>query len=59
MGATRPTDSEPTQEQQAELLTESGNEPTVADEAQLLADLYGQPDADGVYGAPADEGRAA
>ncbi|KIF66280.1 hypothetical protein HY68_36880 [Streptomyces sp. AcH 505] len=58
MGATRPTDSDPTQEQQAELLTESGNAPTVDNEAQLLADMYGQPDANGVYGAPATEGSA-
>ncbi|MFJ3699482.1 hypothetical protein ACIPW9_36060 [Streptomyces sp. NPDC090052] len=54
MGKTRPTDSDPTQEQQAALLTESGNAPTVDNEAQLLADVFGEPDANGVYGAIAD-----
>ncbi|MFI8459016.1 hypothetical protein [Kitasatospora sp. NPDC085464] len=59
MGAPRPTDPDPSQAQQAALLTESGNGPTTPDEAELLAAKFGQPNSAGVYGAPATGGSAA
>jgi hypothetical protein len=58
MGATRPLEDDPTQERQAALLTETGNGPTVDNEADLLADAFGDPDANGVYGAPAQDAEA-
>ncbi|WP_030237940.1 hypothetical protein [Streptomyces sp. NRRL S-350] len=59
MGAPRPTDPNPSQAQQAVLLTESGNGPTTPDEAALLAAKFGQPNSAGVYGAPTTGGNPA
>jgi len=59
MGDARPTDPNPTQPQQAALLTETGNGPTEANEADLLRARFGDPDARGVYGAPTTEGNPA
>lgn len=58
MGATRPLEDNPTQERQAELLTDTGNGPTVDNEEQLLAEAFGAPDDRGVYGAPAQDAEA-
>ena len=45
-------DEELSQEQQLELLTDTGDQSVQAtepDEEEVLRDLYGEPDADGVY----------
>ena len=55
----RPLDpsGEHRQDEQAELVVETGNEATEADEEAVLADLYGTPDDDGVYrGVSPDDG---
>jgi len=54
MGETRPIEEDLTQDRQAELLTSSGNGPTVTDEEALLAAEFGDPEG-GVYGLPADD----
>lgn len=40
------------QEAQRRLLRDTGNGATVENEEELLAELFGPPNADGVYGAP-------
>ncbi|MFF0389687.1 hypothetical protein ACFYS8_13490 [Kitasatospora sp. NPDC004615] len=40
------------------LLVDTGNGATDPNEAALLAELFGPPNAQGVYGAPAGEGSA-
>jgi hypothetical protein len=55
MGEPRPIEDNPTQARQAELLTRTVNGPTVDNEQELLAALFGDPDDHGVYGAPADD----
>ncbi|MGW7100418.1 hypothetical protein [Streptomyces sp. NPDC054838] len=52
MGDLRPDTANLTQAEQAALLVRTDNGPTLPDEAQLLADEFGDPNADGVYGAP-------
>lgn len=42
-------DQEHDQADQAELITDTGNEVTASDEEAVLAELYGAPDSDGVY----------
>lgn len=42
----------------AMLLVETPNGPTAPDEATLLTELFGPPNAQGVYGAAAPEGSA-
>lgn len=37
------------QQRQVELVRETGNAPTDADEEAVLAGLYGEPDSEGVY----------
>lgn len=41
---------------QAQLLTETGNGPTLANEEELLAAKFGPPNQAGVYGAPTTAG---
>jgi hypothetical protein len=56
MGEPRPIEEDITQQRQAELLTTTGNGPTVGNEEELLAAEFGPADAHGAYGAPeADE----
>ncbi len=57
MGDPRPVDDTEGQEAQASHLTDTGNGPTENDEAELLAEKYGEP-TDGVYGAPAQDAEA-
>lgn len=38
------------QERQRELIRDTGNGPTVPNEGELLAELYGDQDENGVYG---------
>lgn len=52
----RPTD--PGEELVPMLLVETGNGPTDPAEEQLLAELFGAPNPQGVYGAPTTEGGA-
>lgn len=52
MGEPRPIEDNISQDRQAELLTSSGNGPTVDQEEALLAAEFGPADANGVYGAP-------
>lgn len=54
MGETRPIEDDISQDRQAQLLTSTGNGPTVDTEEELLAAEFGPANADGVYGAPAD-----
>lgn len=54
MGEPRPIEEDPSQDRQAELLTSTGNGPTVDDEQALLAAEFGDPDDQGIYGKPAD-----
>lgn len=49
-GDERDAMSDPEQIGQATLLRETGNGPTEDDEEQVLEELYGPADADGVYG---------
>ncbi|MFK0288249.1 peptidoglycan-binding protein [Streptomyces sp. NPDC090499] len=56
MGEPRPIEEDISQDRQAQLLTSTGNGPTVGNEEELLAAEFGPADADGVYGAPADPG---
>jgi hypothetical protein len=50
MGDTaRPVEGRPDQEEQAQLITRTGNGPTVEGEAELLAAEYGPADMAGVY----------
>lgn len=53
----RPLDAsgEHRQDEQAELITNTDNGPTDDDEEQVLAELYGPPDADGIYGPHGEE----
>jgi hypothetical protein len=59
MGDPRPTNPDLTAEQQAALLRETGNGPTVSDEESILHAEFGAPDERGVYGALAPQGGAA
>ncbi|MFF0295542.1 hypothetical protein ACFYST_06025 [Kitasatospora sp. NPDC004614] len=52
----RPTD--PDADSVPMLLVDTGNGPTDPAEEQLLRELFGEPNAQGVYGAPAGEGSA-
>jgi hypothetical protein len=52
MGEPRPIEEDITQQRQAELLTSTGNGPTVDNETELLAAEFGPADTRGVYGAP-------
>lgn len=52
MGEPRPIEDDISQDRQAELLTSTGNGPTVGNEEELLAAEFGPADARGVYGAP-------
>lgn len=55
----RPLDpsDEHRQNEQAELITDTGNEPTESDEEAVLTELFGTPDEDGVYrGVGPDDG---
>lgn len=54
---TRPTEPDP-DTPVAMLLVETGNGPTDPTEEQLLAELFGAPNAQGVYGATTVEGGA-
>ena len=56
MGEPRPTEDDISQDQQAQLLTSTGNGPTVDNEEDLLAAEFGPADAHGVYGALGDPG---
>ncbi|MEV7034645.1 hypothetical protein AB0N99_30990 [Streptomyces sp. NPDC093272] len=51
----RPTEPE-SPEDQAKHLIRTNNGPTVTDEASILADEFGDPNTDGVYGAPDQDG---
>ncbi|MCX5000979.1 peptidoglycan-binding protein [Streptomyces longwoodensis] len=53
MGAARPIEEDISQQRQAELLTSTGNGPTVDNETELLEDAFGPADDHGIYGAPA------
>jgi hypothetical protein len=52
MGEPRPIEDDITQDRQAQLLTSTGNGPTVGNEEELLAAEFGPADDNGVYGAP-------
>jgi hypothetical protein len=53
MGDTaRPVEGRPDQTEQAQLIRRTANGPTVDNEAELLAELYGPPDMAGVYSGP-------
>lgn len=53
MGDTaRPVEGRPDQEEQARLITRTGNGPTVDTEAELLEAEYGPADMSGVYQGP-------
>jgi hypothetical protein len=54
MGEPRPTSPQPTQDEQAAHLRETGNGPTTPGETELLAEEFGEPH-EGVYGAPAHD----
>lgn len=54
-----PETADLSQAEQAALLSTRGAAPTTPDEEQLLAEKFGEPDANGVYGAPQDGGDAA
>lgn len=54
MGEPRPIEDDITQDRQAQLLTSTGNGPTVDIEEELLAAEFGPADARGIYGAPAE-----
>lgn len=55
MDADRPLAAD-SQEEQAKNLRDTGNGPTVDNEEELLREEFGEPDANGVYGAPAERG---
>lgn len=60
MGDPRPDTPDMDAEEQARNLRATGNGPTVDNEEALLADEFGQPAADGIYGpAQTDGGDAA
>ncbi|QBI56766.1 hypothetical protein [Streptomonospora litoralis] len=50
-----PPDGDITQEEQAAVLRRTDNGPSEPDEEALLAAEFGQPDENGVYGAPQGE----
>ncbi|WP_420032218.1 hypothetical protein ACN2WE_04990 [Streptomyces sp. cg28] len=52
MGDPRPEQPDMTPEQQAQHLRPTGNGPTVQNEEAVLAEEFGEPNADGIYGAP-------
>jgi hypothetical protein len=52
----RPEQSDMTPDEQARHLRPTGNGPTVDNEEALLADEFGEPDANGIYGAPQNNG---
>ncbi|MFF7476691.1 peptidoglycan-binding protein [Streptomyces sp. NPDC008092] len=53
MGEHRPIEDDISQDRQAQLLTSTGNGPTVGNEEDLLAAEFGPADSRGIYGAPA------
>ncbi|MGW9067929.1 hypothetical protein ACWGQT_00555 [Streptomyces yangpuensis] len=55
MGDVRPDTATLPQADQAALLVPTANGSTEPDEAQLLTDLFGDPNADGVFGVAAEE----
>lgn len=58
MGDHRPEDPEMSAEEQAAHLRPTGNGPTDTSEAAVLEAEFGEPDGDGVYGAPEGGGAA-
>lgn len=57
MGSNRPVlnpDEDQDQNAQAALLTRSGDGESVDNEAELLQAMFGDPDADGIYGKEAN-----
>lgn len=54
MGDPRPDNPTMDAEEQAQHLRPTGNGPTVQDEEAILAAEFGEPNADGIYGAPED-----
>ncbi|MFD7835623.1 hypothetical protein [Streptomyces sp. NPDC059761] len=56
MGDIRPDTADLPQAEQAALLVRTPNGPTEPNEAQLLTDLFGDPNADGIFGVVADGG---
>ncbi|MFD0772656.1 hypothetical protein ACFQZ2_01825 [Streptomonospora algeriensis] len=59
MGDPRPIpDEETKQDEQAALIRRTDNGPTEENEEALLAEEFGEPDAAGLYGAPAGDEEA-
>jgi hypothetical protein len=56
MGDPRPDTPDMDAEEQARHLRPTGNGPTVDNEEALLADEFGEPTDDGIYGAPQNDG---
>ncbi|MFI9598950.1 hypothetical protein ACIHCX_03545 [Streptomyces sp. NPDC052043] len=56
MGDPRPDQPGTDPREQAQYLRPTGNEPTVDNEEGILADEFGEPNSDGTYGAPTEDG---
>jgi hypothetical protein len=56
MGDPRPDTPDMDAKEQARHIRPTGNGPTVQNEEALLAEEFGAPNADGIYGAPQHDG---